>query len=91
MDNSKYLFPTAYCFFLDSISDVIIELTGSITDNSTILQKVFVNIASVAEFMAKNQLLLLPGGFLDVTSRLALQVTRDLNNPGPWEGFDNDE
>lgn len=75
-------------FHLDSASDIIITFARSISENSTLWEKILGNVGSVANFISDNELLLLPGGLFDVTSRLTFKIIKELNNPMPMMGFD---
>ena len=75
----------------DSVSDAVLTLAKSLTDNSSIWDKILTNVASVTDFLSDTQLLSgADGGVMDVARRLIFKIMKEIDNPKPWQGFDNE-
>ena len=77
-----------FYFVTDSISDIMITLGRTITDDTSIPEKILSNIASMTNFFTRNKVILIPGEWTSLLSELVGRIVSEQNKQMPWQNLD---
>ena len=67
---------------------MVMTLVKSLTDDSSILDKILSNVVSAAKLLSNNKVVLSPGGWVEIFSELVFKIAAEAKKDTPWENFD---